>query len=99
MNNRHSMPSGLSAIYLQEKVIYMRRNYSEKKIKGKTSSAGYVYVEGHGWINIELFLDKIRKDVKRFEQELSNTQKKAKVILKQGGELACVPFTRGVSIP
>lgn len=72
MNNRDSMPSAFSAIYLQEKVIYMRCVFSEKKIKGKTSSAGYVYIEGHGWINIELFLDQIRKDVKRFEQELVN---------------------------
>jgi len=54
----------------------MRLVLSENKKNGKTSSAGYVYIEGHGWINIELFLDKIRKDVKRIEQKLGNTQKK-----------------------
>jgi len=61
----------------------MRRVFCEKKINEKTSSAGYVYVEGHGWIDIELFLDKIRKEVRRIEQELGNTQKKVKVCLNQ----------------
>ncbi|TEB12105.1 hypothetical protein Pmgp_01261 [Pelotomaculum propionicicum] len=61
----------------------MRYVLCKKGKSGKTSSAGYVYIEEHGWINIELFLDRIRKYVKRFEQELGSTQKKAKLSLNQ----------------
>ncbi|MFA4885267.1 MAG: hypothetical protein WC601_05770 [Desulfotomaculaceae bacterium] len=55
----------------------------KNEVRRKLSSAGYVYVEGHGWINIDLYLAKLKKDVKRFEQELGITPKKVKVCLNQ----------------
>jgi predicted DNA-binding transcriptional regulator len=54
----------------------MRCAIGENEKNERTSSAGYVYVEGHGWINIENFLDRIKKDIKRIEQELGSKQEK-----------------------
>ena len=51
----------------------------------KSRRTSYAYVEGYGWINIENFLDKIRKDVQRIEQELGDRQ-------KSKGEFGAVSF-------
>lgn len=48
----------------------------ESKKSRKYLSTAYVYDEELGWINIKLFLKKIRKDLKKIEQELGCMQKK-----------------------
>jgi len=47
------------------------------------SSTVYVYDEKIGWIDIKVYLKELKKDVKRFEQELGNTPKKVRVCLNQ----------------
>jgi len=45
-------------------------------------SARYVYIEGQGWLNIELLPDKIRKDSKKLTRTWQHA-KKIKLSLSQ----------------
>jgi len=45
-------------------------NFFRESEKRRSSGTSYVYDEEFGWIDVELFLDKIKKDINKIEQEL-----------------------------
>ncbi|HOV80739.1 MAG TPA: hypothetical protein PK728_11660 [Bacillota bacterium] len=49
----------------------------EDEINCKCSDATYIYDDELGWINIKLFLCKIRKYLENIEQELGNGLRKS----------------------